>query len=302
MGGLQIRKSARRRRQALAIWSNGLTNPGADQVSCGGYSAGAGEREGARCDEKYGPPAPSPAGVGAGRRGRRRSILRHQHDLARMRAALQALVGLFGFGRAGRCSRSPASPCPASIQGQTTRSTSRAMRAFSSLERERSVEPVSVRRFSMRRIRFRSACGPCRKAIMTQRPLIVEHVEILLHVRPADHVEDDVGAAGIAHDRLEIVGAIIDGDVGAELFAELHLGRVAGGGDRRARRAPWPSGSRWCRCRRRRHARASVSPRFSAPASNTLAQTVNTVSGSAAASISESPLGIGSAEPSCAMA
>jgi len=38
MGELQIRNSARRRRQALAIWCNGLTNPGADQVSWRRYS------------------------------------------------------------------------------------------------------------------------------------------------------------------------------------------------------------------------------------------------------------------------
>lgn len=31
---------------ATARWSNGLTDPGADQVSCGRYSAGAGGREG----------------------------------------------------------------------------------------------------------------------------------------------------------------------------------------------------------------------------------------------------------------
>ena len=38
--------------------------------------------------------------------------------------------------------------------------------------RARKVEPVKVRRFSIKAIRFNSTCGPCRKAIWTQRPSI----------------------------------------------------------------------------------------------------------------------------------
>ncbi len=93
----------------------------------------------------------------------------------------------------------------------------------------------------------------------------------------------------------EILGLVIDGDVGAELAADLAFFRGAGGGEDAARPMPWPAWMAtvpmpdlppWTR---------KVSPAFSPPRSNTLCQTVKNVSGSAAASTIDSPCGTGRA-------
>ena len=82
----------------------------------------------------------------------------------------------------------------------------------------------------------------------------------------------------------EILGPVVDRDVGAELQAGRALRLAAGGGDHRARRRPWRAGWRWCRCPTCRHGRARVSPAASRPRSKRFGQTVKKVSGIAAAS------------------
>ena len=60
---------------------------------------------------------------------------------------------------------------PAAMSGTASASTARAMRAFTSVGRMRSVEPVSVRRFTITGVKLNfSTIGPCRKAICTRRP------------------------------------------------------------------------------------------------------------------------------------
>ncbi len=59
---------------------------------------------------------------------------------------------------------------PASIQGQTAFSTSRASRALSSGGRGRSVEPVTTSRLRMIWLRSTSAFSPPSTAIWTSRP------------------------------------------------------------------------------------------------------------------------------------
>ena len=59
---------------------------------------------------------------------------------------------------------------PASSNGQRLSCRARDSRSFSSGERARSVEPVKVRRLSIRRIQSTSTFEACRKAIWTSRP------------------------------------------------------------------------------------------------------------------------------------
>ena len=129
---------------------------------------------------------------------------------------------------------------PAAISGQTFASTARAIAALSATERG-AQRRAGVREALEhdaaeidRRLRARLE-GDLHDASVDGGGLVVA-----LDVVAADHVEDDVGALAVGR-RLgggdEILGLVVDGDVGAELAAgRAFLGRAGGGDHARAER------------------------------------------------------------------
>jgi hypothetical protein len=95
------------------------------------------------------------------------------------------------------------------------------MAPFSSTDRARSVEPVTVRRCRSTRTRSISAFAPWSTAIC-RAALEREQLEISRKVRAADHVEDDVDAASsrqFHQARDEIVRTVGDRALGPEPLA-----------------------------------------------------------------------------------
>ena len=130
------------------------------------------------------------------------------------------------------------------------------------------------------------AVSPPMKPITHQPAFDRQRREIARDVVAADDVENQVDAAAagqLLDDVDEILGAVVDRALGAELFAGAAFLVRAGGREhpRAARRRQ--AGSPSCRCRSSRRGRAPISPACSRPRSNTFVQTVKNVSGIAAA-------------------
>ena len=190
---------------------------------------------------------------------------------------------------------------PAATSGHTFSTTDATIAAFSADAAGRAGWSRGRRLAcaAARRGRARRACPPCRP--MTHEPPVDgEDVDVAAEVGRAHVVEDDVGAVAVrggAHLGDEVLLAVVDEDLGAELGApgEL-LGGPGGDGDPRAerrRRAGWPS----CRCPDDPPCTSRTSPGWSPASMKTLDHTVHATSGSAAALTRSTPAGTGISWP-----
>ena len=130
---------------------------------------------------------------------------------------------------------------PAAIRGQTFASRARQIEAFSATVRGRKVDPESVRRFSIMGNRSMSALEPLRKANRKDAAIPGGGRDVPCDVVAADHVEDDIDAAALGQPSRhadEILGAIVDGALGAQVLAGPALLIAPGGGEHAAAEGP----------------------------------------------------------------
>ena len=129
---------------------------------------------------------------------------------------------------------------PAAKSGQTFSASAREIAAFSSTLRGRSVEPVWTRRLAVIGRRSSATSVAEQRGDLDDTAVHRGRAIIHLDIGTTDHVEDDIGAAAVGcrhHGFDEILGLVIDGDIGAEAAAEsAFFRRARGDDDRRAER------------------------------------------------------------------
>ena len=168
-----------------------------------------------------------------------------QQDLADVLAALHQPVRLGRLRERQRPCRRPAGPCRRRPAARRARRRRRRWRP-SPRPAGRAAWWRSPRRAcaAARRGRARPWCRPASRS-RRAGPRWPAPSTLRREVRRAHVVEDHVGAVAVgrlAHDLDEVLLAVVDRDVGAELAAERELLRRAGGGrapGRRARAASW---------------------------------------------------------------
>ena len=184
---------------------------------------------------------------------------------------------------------------PCAHSGQTFSRNAAMIDAFCATLRDRSVDPVTVRCLRCTTPKSASHLGAAHQRDEAQPPLMRQQVELARDIVAAHHVQDRIDAAsarGLLAHRDKILGAIVDGDIGAELAARRALRIGAGGRQHRAaerlgkldRGDADAAGPPWIR---------NVSPGCRCIRSNTLVQTVQNVSGRPPASITLTPEGTG---------
>ena len=193
--------------------------------------------------------------------------------------------------RAGRCCRSPASAVRPRHRARPSRAISSATIVLNSTERGRSVEPVRVsRRRMMSKIGI-SALGAALNGDRHVASVLGQAGEVARHIIAADHVDDDVDAAPIG-DAVHLLDEVLRPVVDRRVRAELERPRAFGVAFRRSRsfaaRTSCPSAIAIVPMPLVPPCTSTQSPSAAKPRSNRLTQTVNRVSGIAAASTSDS--------------
>ena len=140
------------------------------------------------------------------------------------------VVGRLGLGeRIGGGDRH-ASPCRSASSGSTERSIARAVIAFSSSGRARSVEAWIRPRLPISTPRFSSALAPAPIPITAIRPQRVQRGDVVRQVGRADQLEDHVERAVLAEALgLDHLGAE-RGHLGAQIGIAHRRGHAGAGG------------------------------------------------------------------------
>ena len=187
-----------------------------------------------------------------------------QHDLPDVGARFHPRVRGRGVLERDRCGPSPARSGPAASSGQTSASSAAAIRAFTSTDCGRRVEPVIVSRLVITCAKLSSAFAPAEERDHHQPPVRGQRAHVAREIVAADHVEDHVERRARRSPRWvdgdEVGVAVVDRALRAERLAGRRISPPSPPSRTPARRGPRRAGSRWCRCPTSRRARGSSRP------------------------------------------